>query len=164
MINSAKFKKRVLDMIEECSSNFFIVKQDFNIQCTCLDHSTKQPNPACKKCLGTGYKVTIKKMRGACREELKGGNKLSAETSRITRTYYIDSKYSVDENNYIIDHNEVYYIYRAAAMRGLDGVITHKQVTTVLKSEDHEKVLRNFMELINKKLTAEQKGEFPWLI
>ena len=162
-MNSNLFKNKVLKMIEECASNFFLVEQDKRIQCSCLNHTTKQPDASCQKCLGTGYKVIIKKSRGACWEEMKGGATLSSKTSRIMRTYYMDAKYPIAENNLIIDHNEVYYVYRISVMRGLDGEITHKQVTSVLKSEDHDKILKNFMKVINKKLTAEQKGEFPWL-
>lgn len=163
-MDSKLFKNKILKMIEECSSNFFLVEQDKRIQCSCLNHTTRQPNASCPKCLGTGYKVIIKKSRGACWEEMKGGATLSSKTSRIVRTYYMDAKYSIAENNLIIDRNEVYYVYRIAVMRGLDGEITHKQVTSVLKSEEHDKILKNFMKVIDKKLTAEQRGEFPWLI
>lgn len=158
------FKQKILNMIETCSSNFFVVQQDKKFTCDCLDHTTKQPDPSCNKCLGTGYKVVIKKMRGACWEAMKGGATLSAKTSRVTRTYYIDAKNVIAENNLIIDHNEIYYVYRVSVMRGLSGEKTHNQVTAVLRSEDHEKVLNSFMEVINKKLTPAQKGEFPWLI
>lgn len=158
------FKQKILNMIETCSSNFFVVKRDTRIQCDCVDHATKQPVASCKKCLGTGYKVSIKKMRGACYEEMKGGATLSSKTSRIMRTYYIDPSNTIAENDYIVDHNEVYYVYRIAVMRGLEGEITHKQVTAVLKSEDHDKIFKNFITIINKTLTAAQKGEFPWLV
>jgi hypothetical protein len=157
------FNQKLLSAIEKCSSNFFIVKQNKNIQCSCVNHSTKQPFAACKKCLGTGYKVTIKKIRGACHEEMKGGAHLSARGSRITRTYYLKADYEIAENNYLIDHNEIYYVYRVAMERGLDGTISHKRVTAVLRQEDHDKILNNFLEIINKTLTPKQKGEFPWL-
>lgn len=163
-MDSKLFKNKVLSMIETCSSNFFLVVQDRTIQCSCLNHTTKQPSATCQKCLGTGYKVVIKKSRGACWEEMKGGATLSSKTSRIMRTYYMDPKYPIAENNLIIDHNEIYYVYRVATMRGLNGEITHKQVTSVLKSEDHDKVYKNFKKVIDKKLTVEQRGEFPWLI
>lgn len=163
-MNAELFKQKIINMIETCSSNFFVVRRDTRIKCDCVNHATKQPNAACKKCLGTGYKVSINKMRGACYEEMKGGATLSSKTSRIMRTYYIDPSNAIAENDYIIDHNEVYYVYRIAVMRGLAGEITHKQVTSVLKSEDHDKVFNNFKTLIDKALTPEQKGEFPWLI
>jgi hypothetical protein len=162
-MQTAVFTDKIKQTIEQCAYNFFVVQQDENFKCSCVNHSTKQPDPACKKCLGTGFKVKIKKMRGACYEEMKGGATLSSKTSRIMRTYYVDNKYDFWENNYIIDRGQIYYVYRSAILVGLGGEITHKQVTSVLKTEDHDKVLKNFMHIINNKLTDAQKGEFPWL-
>lgn len=158
------FNQKLLKTIEECAANFLVVKQNTNIKCSCVNHSTRQPDPLCKKCLGTGYKVSIKKMRGACHEEMKGGTHLSARGSRITRTYFMDPQYDIQENNYIVDRNEIHYVYRVNTERGLDGVYTHKKVMAVMLQENHDKILKNIMEVLNKKLTAEQKGEFPWLV
>ena len=163
-MNSDLFVSKIVSMIEECSTNYFLIKKDDRIKCDCINHTTKQPDAACKKCLGTGHKVTIKKIRGACFEEMKGGATLSSKTSRIIRTYYFKTDVVLSENDFIVDDSQVYYVYRIATLRGLEGKPTHKQVTTVLKSEDHEKIYSNFVNILNKKLTPAQKGEFPWLI
>ena len=157
------FSQKIKDIIEACSYNFFIVQQDENFQCSCVNHSTKQPDATCKKCLGTGYKVKKKKIRGACNEKMIGGETLSKKTSRITKTFYVDCKYDIYENNLIIDNNEIYYIYRTSIIRGIEGIQTHKEITSVLKTENHDKVLKNFLYIINKKITPVQKGDFPWL-
>jgi hypothetical protein len=162
-MNSDLFVSKIVNMIETCSSNYFLIKKDERIQCNCVDHATNQPDASCNKCLGTGYKVIIKKIRGACYEEMKGGATLSSKTSRIIRTYYVKNDVELSENDFIVDNNQVYYVYRISTMRGLEGKATHKQVTCVLKSEDHNKVLNNFMKIINKKLTPAQRGEFAWL-
>jgi hypothetical protein len=163
-MNSDLFVKKIVAMIEECSANYFLVKKDERVRCDCVDHTTRQPFAGCKKCLGTGYKVSIKKIRGACFEEMKGGATLSSKTSRIIRTYYTTVDVQLSENDFIIDQGEVYYVYRIATLRGLDGKATHKQITTVLKSEDHDKIYKNFKAIVDKKLTPAQKGEFPWLM
>lgn len=163
-MDNQSFANNILAMIERCSSNFFLIAPNQSIQCSCVDHTTKQSDPSCKKCLGTGYKIKITKIRGACYEQMKGGATLSSKTSRITRTYYIDNKYTIHENDFIVDNNEIYYVYRLATMRGLGGLATHKEITSVLKSEDHDKVYNNFLAIINKKLTPNQRGDFPWLI
>ena len=163
-MNSDLFVKKILNMIEECSANYFLVKKDDRIKCECVNHTTRQPDASCKKCLGTGHKVSIKKIRGACYEQMKGGATLSSRTSRIIRTYYFPTEVELSENDFIVDQGEVYYVYRVATYRGLDGKATHKQVTSVLKSEDHDKIYNNFKNIISKKLTPAQKGEFPWLM
>lgn len=157
------FTGKIKQVIECCSYNFFLIQQDFNIKCTCLNQTTLQPDDNCKKCLGTGYKVKIKKCRGASDDQLKGGATLSARSSRIIKKYFIDSKYSIFENNLIIDNYNVYYVYRTQKMRGVYEQYTHKEITATLKTENHDKILNNFLNIINTKLTPKQKEEFSWL-
>lgn len=157
------FTKKIKDIIEICSYNFFLVQQDFKIKCTCLNQTTLQPDANCKKCLGTGYKVKIKICRGASDDELKGGATLSARSSRIIKKYYIDNKYNISENNLIIDDYNIYYVYRAQNMRGVYEQYTHKEITATLRTENHDKILNNFLNVINKKLTPKQKEAFSWL-
>ena len=40
---------------------------------------------------------------------------------------------------------------------------THQEVTAALLTNDHDKILNNFYEIINKKLTPEQRKQFSWL-
>lgn len=163
-MNGNLFKKKILNTIEQCATYYFLVKKDNSIKCTCVNHTTGQSDSSCKKCLGTGYKICIKKIRGACWEDVKGGETLSTKSSRLTRTYYFPPETEMSENDYIIDQAEIYYIYRLSTLRGVGGYLTHKEVTTVLKTEDHNKIYNNFINLINKKLTPKQKEDFPWLI
>lgn len=157
------FTDMIKKTIEVCSFNFFIIQQDFSKQCTCVDHTTKQADENCKKCLGTGYKIKIKKCRGACNDELKGGATLAARSARITRDYFIDNKYELHDNNLIVDRNEIFYIYRVEKMKGVYDMDTHQEVTAILRTNDHDKILDNFLDVINKRLSPEQRSEFPWL-
>lgn len=73
MMDNQYFHDKIRKTIEECSYKFFIVIPDLERACTCTCHSTKTANPKCKKCLGTGYRITIKTIEGASDEEVKGG-------------------------------------------------------------------------------------------
>jgi hypothetical protein len=157
------FTDMIKNSIEICSYNFFVVQQDFNNKCSCVDHNTKQPDESCKKCLGTGYKCTIRKCRGASNDELKGGATLSERSARIIKNYFIDDKFPIYDNNLIIDNNEIYYVYRVERMKGIYELNTHQEVTAVLLTNKHDVILNNFKNIINKKLTAEQRSEFDWL-
>ena len=157
------FTEMIKKTIEVCSFNFFVIQQNKDIKCSCINHSTQQPDSNCKNCLGTGYKCTIRKCRGACYDELKGGATLSSKTARIIRNYFIDEKYPVYDDNLIIDRNEIYYVYRVEKLKGVYDMDTHQEVTAALLTNDHAKILNNFYEIINKKLTPEQRKQFSWL-
>lgn len=157
------FTKMIKDTIDVCAFNFFIIQQDFKIKCSCLDHNTKQPDEDCMKCLGTGYKCTIKKCKGACNDELKGGATLSSRSARIVRNYFIDEKCPIHDNNLIVDRNEIFYVYRVEKMKGIYDLNTHQEVTATLVTNGHDKKLNNFYKVINKKLTPQQRSEFGWL-
>ena len=149
-MNREHFHNKIKDTIEECSYDFFVVQPNKHIACTCTEHSTKQADPECKKCLSTGYKITIRKIHGACNDELKGGNSLGSESSKIIRNYFINSKYKVHDDDLIIDKDEVYYVFRTARMRALKGYETHQEVTAVKKTIDHNKILNNFNTIIKR--------------
>ena len=147
-MNRDYFHKKIIDTIEECSYNFYVVQPNKNISCTCTEHATKQPDTECKKCLGTGHKITIRRFRGACNDVLKGGASLGAESSKIIKNYFVNMKYPLHEDDLIIDGNEVFYVFRISHMKALKGVETHQEVTAVKKTIDHSKILNNFYNII----------------
>lgn len=157
------FRKAIKKILNECAYPVFLVCQDETKKCTCIDDATNQPNTECKKCLGTGYKVTIKIIKAASQEEMKDGATISATNSRVVRNYYVDSKYPVFENNYIIDDNKVYYVFRLERLKGLHNESSHQQIKAVLKTDKHSTILNNCLEIINAKLPKSKRGDFPWL-
>lgn len=149
-MNSKYFANRIRDIIEKCSFDFYVVQQDNNIICPCFNPDTKQADTSCTRCLGTGHKITIRKYRGACISDTKSSQGMNTETSRITKTYYMDIKYNMQENNYIIEDDSVYYVYKIEKKRGLDGIFTHQQILAVKVTHDHDLILNNFYKIIDK--------------
>lgn len=164
MMSYDNFSEKIQKVIDECSYPFFIVQQDFNKLCTCISEGTSQSDPACRKCLGTGYKVKIKIAKGASYEEMKiGGASISVKNSRIIKHYYIKPEYKIFQDNYIIDNNEVYYVYRVTAKRGIRNEYTHQEIIASLHVNDHDIILNNCLAVIKKNLPKNRWEEFPWL-
>lgn len=144
--------QNILKTIEQCSYNFYIVQQDFNIDCVCTEHATKQADPNCKLCLSTGKKITIRKIRGACNEIIEGGLRSSTNPSAapLIRNYFIPAKYPIYQENLIIDDNEVGIVFRNTKLKGIKGELCHQECLVTKKQNDQEKVLKNFKEIIKK--------------
>lgn len=157
-MDNAYFERKIKETIEECSYDFYVVNPIKSVRCTCVDLTTQQANPKCINCLGTGYKISIKKIRGASNEILtnitgKGGIKGNL-TEAVARNYFIDHKYPISEDALFIDDNQVWYVYRIFDMKGLKGNLTHYEIQANLKKNDHDVVLNNFrkiMKLYNKR-------------
>lgn len=145
------FHDKIRKTIEACSYPFYVVKPNHDIACTCTCHSTKEPDPKCKKCLGTGYKITIKIIKGASDEEVKGGASLNVKSTRILKNYYILAKYPMKEDDYIVDDGVVYYVYRNTMCRGLLGEKTHQELIAAKVTNNQTDIINNFNEIINKR-------------
>ena len=52
---------KILDIINRCSYDMYVIHKYTNMICTCVNHETDQADVYCKKCLGTKYKISIRK-------------------------------------------------------------------------------------------------------
>lgn len=144
------FKQKIEKTIEMCSKTFYWVHTDKRFKCNCIEHATGQPSNTCPKCLGTGYRIIIKKARGSYDEEMIGTMRLNSNASNVVRKYFLLNKYDVTENDYFIEDDQVYYVFRVMHMHGLDGLETHLQVTCARKDNNHEQILQNFKDILKK--------------
>ena len=71
--------------------------------------------------------------------------------------------YKIFQDNYIIDNNEVYYVYRVTAKRGIRNEYTHQEIIASLHVNDHDIILNNCLAVIKKNLPKNRWEEFPWL-
>lgn len=143
------FHDMIIKTIETCSYKFYLVQQDFDVACTCTEHSTKQADYKCKNCLGTGYKIRIKTLEGASQDELKGGATLGERSARLIKNYFMKPKFKLTEKNLIIDDDTVFYVHRIQKRRGFDGEYVYQEVMAAKQTNYHNTILNNFKEILN---------------
>lgn len=159
-MNKAHFQKSIKDVIAKCSYEFYIVQPDLNVKCTCVDITTKEPTPTCKKCLSTGYKIKIRKIKGAAddkEDNVSGRGVKGSAAQTIRRTYFVDSKYPIKDYDLIVDGREIFYIFRIFHLRAIDGEETHKQIFAIPKRNDHTAILNNFNEIMDRYRKGKKK-------
>ena len=139
------------EVIDSWDYNFWIVKQITQIQCKCVDPTTKQPKQDCKHCLGLGYKIKIYKAKGASRES-KEFEALRAEFPTVTpKIFYIKSKLFIEKQDLIIDEEGVYTVYSTQFHRGLNGEYKFTRCVCPNQKFGKSYVLKNFKEILNER-------------
>lgn len=147
------FHDSIKNMIEKMAYDFYVIKPFMNITCPCVNAASEQANPDCHMCLGTGHKIAIKKIRGASNDvesNVSGKSVKGSSAVTVGRTYFVDKKYSLGNNDIIIDGDEILYVYRTYRMKAFNGEHTHDEVQAIPKRNDHEKILKNFKKIIEK--------------
>ena len=90
-------RKRIKGLLDEYSHNIVYIRRDTRFHCECFVERSGEPNPNCPKCFGTGYVVTVEKVRtrrkiSSVPETLIGVNQLQ-QTGTIapnSYTYYFE--------------------------------------------------------------------------
>ena len=152
-MDNKHWNQKIRDTIEKCSYEFYVIHPIKQIACTCVNHSTKQADPGCKMCLGLGYKIRIRKIKGAANDieaTSSGKNARGSSALTVAKTYFIDCKYPIEDYDMIIDDDEVMYVFRIYTMKGLNGEVTHNEVSAYPQRTDHNITLKNFREIMKK--------------
>ena len=152
-MNNKYFHDSIKNMIEKMAYDFYVIKPFMDITCPCVHDASEQGDPDCHMCLGTGHKIAIKKIRGASNEvesNVSGKNVKGSSAVTVGRTYFVDKKYSLNNNDIIVDDEDILYVYRKYKMKAFNGEHTHDEVHAIPKRNDHERILKNFNKIIEK--------------
>lgn len=85
--------------------DMWVVIPDKHIDCPCKNFETKQANAFCPNCLGTGYKIKIRKIKG-----VRQPTTMSAQGMQFnveTGVYFFRTDYDLKEGDIIIWDDEV---------------------------------------------------------
>ena len=152
-MNQEYFHQKIKETLDLCAYEFYVVHPINDIQCTCVTQATQEANPSCKMCLGTGHKIRIKKIKGASNDyidNVAGRGVRGAMAESTNRTYFVDAKYPISDNDLIIDGKGVYYVFRINEMRGFQGKLSHREAKVLPKKNDSKTVYKNFEGIMKK--------------
>ena len=110
-LNIDQFGLNILGIIEKMSYDFYLIKPNARVQCKCVDYATKQADPACPLCLGTGCKIIIKVIHGASVDTNIASTANQSGNTVIARNYYVKMSCDIGYDDIIVDDGEVYYVY-----------------------------------------------------
>lgn len=142
--------KTINSVIDRYGYVFYVVRRVPNINCKCVDTTTKEADPNCKMCLGTGKKIKIYKKFGVGREIKSAETFRSSEAGTVTpKIFYIKGSFYINKDDLIIDSEDVFTVFNMQYHRGEQGVPGFTRIIAPNKKFDKTKLMRNFKELLN---------------
>ena len=140
-----KFDKAIKTDIKKWSYPVWFVIKDESIDCPCVDYSTHQADPNCKKCFGLGKKVKIRRMNAAHQNNrimMRGDGIGSGETAVIGVYYTLqDVKASIED--LILDGDSLDVIQHFYPMRSDHSDPIYYKYETAPKKTNRELTARN---------------------
>ena len=144
------FDNNILKVLTKWSYGMFVVQQDFGVNCTCVDFTTKQPKNSCEKCLGTGKKIRIKKIEAAPQNsKVSFGQDVISESATVSK-YYMKSDYNIKQENIIVDIDEVDIVQRIDPMNSDQHQSVYFMCETNPKKTNVQLFLKNFNKIVGR--------------
>lgn len=143
----------IMNIIDMYSHDHYIVKRNEKIKCICTEHATSQADTDCLKCLGTGYKITIRKIKAAAQDTKLPSTSFKGTSLSVTRNFFIPQKYAIEKDDIIVSYGVPFFVVEIQEMISLKGSIPYNKITSVKKQFDANIFMNNFNTIIkgNKK-------------
>lgn len=145
-----QFNNGIMEIIERCSYDFYVIQRNLKIRCVCVEHSTDQADPNCPKCLGTGYKIVVRKVRGAT-QDTNTPPTYRADSFLTARNIWVPSKIKLKNDDLVVDGEFVYKILDYQRAIGLEGTLPYNLYLGTVKKFDAGVFMENFLNIVNRK-------------
>ena len=150
--------KTVELLINRYGYYFYIVKCVPGTQCKCVNHTTKAPDPTCKKCLGTGRKIKIQRVFGTIREIKERESDASTFTvSSTPKIIYLKGNHIIHKDDLVIDSEDVYHVLACQHHRGERGEFAFTRLVCPYVKSNIKHLLVNFKELLREHKLRKKK-------
>lgn len=147
MISTNSFNSGIMNIIGKHSYEFYIISRNLNVKCTCVQHATSQANDDCPKCLGTGYKITIRKIKGAAQDTMLPTT-FRSDNFLVARNYFMPEQYYMQKDDLVVDKQAVFVVFEYQELMGLEGAIPYRKVSTIRKKFNEKSFFKNFNKII----------------
>ena len=135
---------------------WFIVR-DESLDCPCLDFTSKVPNPHCKKCLGTGKKIKLVKVKAAHQHNKISfrGEGVGFSEMDVVSVYYTNQATEIKEGDYVIDHESVDIVKNVYYERSDSHKVVYWRIETA-PAKSHSTLIKELLSQILKEAGVEQ--------
>lgn len=151
MNKTRTLNKGIMNIIDMYSKDQYLVTRNENIRCTCTEHSTSQANADCPKCLGTGYKITIRKIKAAAQDTKLPSTSFKGKSLTVTRNFFVPRKYSMLKDDIIVSYGIPFFVVEIQELISLEGSLPYNKATTVKKQFDANVFMTNFNRIVSGK-------------
>lgn len=149
MNKTRTLNKGIMNIIDMYSHEQYVVNRNERVRCTCTEHATSQANANCPKCLGTGYKITIRKIQAAAQDTKLPSTSFKGKSLTVTRNFFMPRKYPIEKDDIIVSYGVPFFVVEIQEMISLQGSLPYNKVTTVKKQFDAGIFIDNFNAIIS---------------
>lgn len=136
------FDENIIALIDLLEYDIYIVQPDPKINCVCKNYDTKQGDPLCPRCLGTGQKIKIKKIKGVRQPD--GIPYQDAQVTAEKSVYFFKSQYRVHAGDYLIWNNRIEKIMKVEQYCSDSNIPVYYYCEVARKKTDVRPFLVNF--------------------
>lgn len=140
----------IREVIKKFSRDLYLIHADRNIKCTCHLEGSGQPDPDCQKCLGTGFKIYIRKVHGASQTSQLPTSMRAGTNAYIAMNFYFIDNLPIEQDDIVIKDGEPFVVYQLTRQTGFAGRYCYVKVCCTEKKIESKVFMSNFNKLVSK--------------
>ena len=142
------FDENIQALITMLEYDMWLVAPDKHIDCVCKNFTTKQGDPSCPKCLGTGYKIRVKKIKGVRQPTVTLSAQLPVKTE--TGVFFFKVDYKIKDDDLIVWNNEIEQVVKTERHCSDAQKPVYYRCETIPKKSDNNIFLKTLYKGIGK--------------
>lgn len=144
------YNKKIRYVMDNVQKDIYIINLFKENKCTCLHSGSSEPNPRCKKCLGTGYRIKIKKAKGVLQDSDLASTIRSSSQTIVAKNCYLLEEYSIGIDDLIISEDYILLVNEIKEYRSRDNEVIYRRCFCVDKKYYTEDFINNFNAIVHK--------------
>ena len=148
MPNIPEFDQKIKDIIETWEYEMYLIHPDSRINCTCQDKTTRQGDPKCPNCLGTGKKIYISKIKANRQPYVLTDPRYATNNASDAAVYYSRDIYKIQKNDIIVTGTYIDVVQYVEKYQSNALAPVYYAAYTAPKSYDKEIFYRNFRNIV----------------
>lgn len=136
------FDKNIKKPIDLFSHPIWFIIADPEVICPCVDHVSKQANPSCSLCFGTGKKVQLIRVNAAHqnnRISLRGTGIGFSEID-VVNVYYTHAETAIKNGDIIVDGEDIDVVKDVYYEHSGEQRVVYWRIETVPYKKDRERL------------------------
>ena len=144
------FDKHIRKPIKLFSHPVWFILQDEDVDCPCVNFVTKQADRECLKCLGTGNKIKLVRVKAAHQNNKISlrGTGLGFSEVDIVNVYYTFNKTTVKPGDMIVDGKDVDIVRDVYYEHSGEQNTVYYRIETAPYKDDKNKFIRRLNKLL----------------
>ena len=142
------FNNSIDDILDIMSHDAFWIHLYQDVKCTCIDHTSQNPDPKCKKCLGTGCKIKIVKVQTTTDDVDNKAMLTLGERIVMHKIFYLKADWELSLNDLIVEDGDVYYVFQKIEGHSFHEHHVFNKYICPHKKLDSQIFLKNFNEIV----------------